>query len=51
MTISCGNGYKDNVTPQNVIITAKCNINAKCTMQYELLHNQWHFFYQFLPVH
>ena len=34
MTISCGNGKESNVTPQNVIIT------AKCTMQYELLHTK-----------
>ena len=39
MTISCGNG-KGNVTLQNVIISPKCNINAKCTMQYELLHTK-----------
>ena len=39
MTISCGNG-KGNVTPQNVIISPKCNINTKCTMQYELLHTK-----------
>lgn len=41
MTISCGNG-KDNVTPQNVIISAKSNINAKCTTQKGitfLMHN------------
>lgn len=39
MTISCGNGM-DNVTPQNVIITAKCyKMNANCTMQYESVQN------------